>query len=221
MTYPPQQPSQYPQYPQQPQQPGQPYAPFPQQAAGYGYPQGGYPQAGYPQGGYPQGAPAMQQRPPLAGWWSRVAAQLIDGLLLGLIPFAFMIVGIIMVVMSYADCVDSTTNAVDSTCEPSTGAIGTGMALMVIGGLLGFGLGLWMLYRQGKTGQTVGKKMMNIAVVRERDGQPTGFGMAFVRNLAHILDSLPFNLGYLWPLWDDKNQTWADKMVGTVVIRTR
>jgi uncharacterized RDD family membrane protein YckC len=25
-------------------------------------------------------------------------------------------------------------------------------------------------------------------------------------------------LGYLWMLWDDKNQTWHDKVVNSVVI---
>ncbi|MBT2387573.1 RDD family protein [Streptomyces sp. ISL-11] len=213
MTYPPQQPPQYQQYPQQPpaQPYGQPYGQVPPQpGAGYGYPQGA-----------PQGY-AMQP-PPLAGWWSRVAATLLDSLIVGLIPIVCMVAGIGMVVMSFLDCADDDNYPYGSTttCEPSSGAIGGGMALIVIGGILGFALGMWLIHRQGKTGQTPGKKMMNISVVRERDGQPTGFGMAFVRNLAHFVDSICFNLGYLWPLWDDKKQTFADKMVGTVVIRTR
>jgi hypothetical protein len=39
--------------------------------------------------------------------------------------------------------------------------------------------------------------------------------------LAHILDSLPCYLGYLWPLWDAKRQTFADKVMGTVVIEQK
>jgi uncharacterized RDD family membrane protein YckC len=27
-----------------------------------------------------------------------------------------------------------------------------------------------------------------------------------------------FLLGYLWPLWDDKRQTFADKICSTVVL---
>ena len=27
-------------------------------------------------------------------------------------------------------------------------------------------------------------------------------------------------LGYLWMLWDGKNQTWHDKVAGTFVVRT-
>jgi hypothetical protein len=42
--------------------------------------------------------------------------------------------------------------------------------------------------------------------------------MSFVRYIAHVLDSIPCYLGYLWPLWDAKRQTFADKVIGTVVI---
>ncbi len=44
---------------------------------------------------------------------------------------------------------------------------------------------------------------------------------AFVRDLAHVLDSVACHLGWLWPLWDQKRQTFADKIVGTVVVRQR
>ncbi|HKR51832.1 MAG TPA: hypothetical protein VJT72_20070 [Pseudonocardiaceae bacterium] len=47
-------------------------------------------------------------------------------------------------------------------------------------------------------------------------GQPVGSGRALARQLCH---SLEFVIGYLQPLWDDKRQTFADKIVGTVVIR--
>ncbi len=39
-----------------------------------------------------------------------------------------------------------------------------------------------------------------------------------LRDLAHVLDSLPFYIGWLWPLWDTKRQTFADKVVKTVVV---
>ena len=73
-------------------------------------------------------------------------------------------------------------------------------------------------YLQGTTGQSIGKKVVGIKLVKESTGQPVGFGFAFARQLAHVLDSLPLYLGYLWPLWDDKRQTFADKIVRTVVV---
>jgi hypothetical protein len=42
--------------------------------------------------------------------------------------------------------------------------------------------------------------------------------MAFVRDLAHIVDSVICYVGFLFPLWDAKKQTLADKIVKTVVV---
>ena len=71
----------------------------------------------------------------------------------------------------------------------------------------------------GRTGYSIGKGALGIKLISERTGQPIGAGMAFVRYLAHIIDALPCYVGYLWPLWDGrKRQTFADKILGTVVI---
>ena len=45
-----------------------------------------------------------------------------------------------------------------------------------------------------------------------------GAGLCFVRQLAHIVDSLVCYLGWLWPLWDSRRQTLADKIMATVVV---
>ena len=37
-----------------------------------------------------------------------------------------------------------------------------------------------------------------------------------MRQIAHYVDQFVCYLGYLWPLWDDKRQTLADKIMGTV-----
>lgn len=93
--------------------------------------------------------------------------------------------------------------------------------LLAIGGLALVALAIWQLIREGRTGQTVGKQALGIRLVRESDGQPLGVGMAFVRRLAHFLDSLACYLGWLWPAWDAKRQTFADKVCGSIVIRTQ
>ena len=54
--------------------------------------------------------------------------------------------------------------------------------------------------------------------VREMDCRQ--WAAAFVRKLAHILDALPCYVGYLWPLFDAKKQTFADKVMNTVVVRS-
>ena len=45
-----------------------------------------------------------------------------------------------------------------------------------------------------------------------------GFGLSIVRQLAHIVDSLICYIGYLFPLWDAKRQTLADKIMTTVCL---
>lgn len=213
-------------YPPQPgygQQPGYPPPGYQQQ--GYpppGYPQPGYQYPGYQQPGYPQpGGPYNPYAPygggntafgPLAGWGPRVGATLLDGLIL--IPFE--IIAIIAIV--------ATTSS--GTYDPDTG-LTTGGGISAIGAVIialvyigAFAFGLYQLYRQGTTGQTIGKKVVGIRVIREADGRYTGFGMAFARSLAHILDAMACYIGFLWPLWDEKKQTFADKICSTVVVRS-
>ncbi|GHA14879.1 hypothetical protein GCM10010372_13190 [Streptomyces tauricus] len=197
-------------YGQQPPQGGQPYG-YPQQPQGqpgYGYPQqapqGVPPQAGY---GYPQqpgqqypGYPDPQQqmyggRPPYAHWGLRFLATLVDGLVL---------------LLAYVPAVIGAAMGSDSAAAGILGLI----SIVAI-----FGVAIWMLVQEGKTGQTVGKKALGIRLLREIDGQPMGVGMAFVRRLAHFLDSIACYLGWLWPLWDDKKQTFADKVCSSVVVK--
>jgi uncharacterized RDD family membrane protein YckC len=71
----------------------------------------------------------------------------------------------------------------------------------------------------GTSGQTPGKRMDRVKVLRERDGQVVGVGIGILRQFAHIIDSLACLLGWLWPLWDRKRQTFADKIVSTVAIK--
>lgn len=182
-------------YPQQPPaQPGygypqQPYAPYPPQQPAYG---GGYSQPG-----------AM---PAFAGWWSRVGATIVDGLII-FVPY--MVLAGIGAVMA-------------SNASPGEDA-GTGAALVfsILGFLTLVGITVWQLVQEGRTGQTIGKKALGIRLLREADGRPLGVGMAFVRRLAHFVDGLPLYLGYLWPIWDAKKQTFADKIVSSVVVKSR
>ena len=73
-------------------------------------------------------------------------------------------------------------------------------------------------YQGGTTGQSLGKKVLNLRLVSEETGQPIGMLMAFVRDICHIIDAVICYVGFLFPLWDAKRQTIADKIVKTVVI---
>jgi uncharacterized RDD family membrane protein YckC len=91
--------------------------------------------------------------------------------------------------------------------------------IIVLGILIALGINIynrWIL--AGRTGQSWGKKALNIKLVSESTGQPIGGGMAFARDIVHIIDGIPCYIGYLWPLWDAKRQTFADKILSTVVV---
>ncbi|AZK96050.1 MULTISPECIES: RDD family protein [Streptomyces] len=176
---------------------------------GYGYPQQGQPQYGQqpydqPQYGYPQppttpvqpyggypGDTGYGGMPEFAHWGLRLGATLIDGLISSVPYFILNTIAI----------------ATDS------------MALLMASFVVAIGLFVWLRVQEGSTGQTPGKKALGIKVLRQSDGATIGFGMSFVRQLAHILDAIPCYLGYLWPLWDEKKQTFADKVCATVVIK--
>ena len=73
-------------------------------------------------------------------------------------------------------------------------------------------------YRQGKTGQSIGKSVLKFKVISEKTWQPIGFWRSFLRQIAHYVDQLICYIGYLFPLWDDKRQTIADKIMSTVCV---
>jgi uncharacterized RDD family membrane protein YckC len=109
--------------------------------------------------------------------------------------------------------------------EPDNGAVprqfGTAATTAVVGGVLALLALGWTLFnrwlRGGHTGQSLGKRVLRIRLVSENTAAPIGAFQAFVRDLVHILDALTC-VGYLWPLWDERRQTFADMLMNTVVI---
>jgi uncharacterized RDD family membrane protein YckC len=187
--------------PQDPNQPG--YGQQPPQPP-YGQPYGTPAQAGYgqpapPPGGYVPDQAGYYMGRTLANWPQRVGAYLIDYLIAA--------VPIFLAVLLFSGN--------DPGQAPNAGAGVVAFLLYLVG------FGIWIYNRaiqQGRTGQSWGKQVLNLRLVRMADGQPMGGGMAFVRDLAHILDALPCYIGYLFPLWDARRQTFADKIMSTVVL---
>lgn len=212
------QPPQYPSYPG-PEQPAtpppagdQPPPPPP----GYQPP----PPAGYqpppPPGGYqPPQHPQGSQFGEYASWWSRVGAQLLDGL----ISFALIIVPLIAgAIIAFRNAeTDPITDEITGGVEPA------GILLMVFAVLLYIGFDIWNRgIRVGTRGQSLGKQIVGIRVAKDVDGQLLGAGGGFLRWLMTFvlgLVSCVALLDVLWPLWDDKKQTLHDKVVGSIALR--
>jgi uncharacterized RDD family membrane protein YckC len=111
----------------------------------------------------------------------------------------------------------------DGTVTTQTsGTPAAAWALILVGTVTGLVFLVWNVgIRQGRTGASVGKSVLAVRLVNS-DLQPIGTGSAILRQLLHILDGLPFiclPLGYLWPLWDERKQTFADKIVKSFVIQ--
>nr|WP_102145202.1 RDD family protein [Mycobacterium sp. QGD 101] len=73
-------------------------------------------------------------------------------------------------------------------------------------------------YRQGRTGSSVGKSVLKFKVVGEKTWEPIGFENSLVRQVVHFFIDTAFYIGFLWPLWDSKRQTFADKIMDTVCV---
>jgi RDD family len=95
---------------------------------------------------------------------------------------------------------------------------GVGAVIGVVLLLAAIAFSGWQLWHQGRTGQTIGKSQVGIFLVGEADLAPIGPRRAFLRQLAHAIDATLFGVGYLWPVWDAKHQTFADQLFATVVI---
>jgi uncharacterized RDD family membrane protein YckC len=219
-------------------QPPRPPGGYPPPPPGGGYhpppPQGGYPPPppprGYPpppqQGGYPPppaGAPGYP--PPAPGpalpkeaytpWFTRVLGYVID-----VLPAA-VVIGIGSGIAFGTADNQCTSNGGESDygvyCTSNMTAFG--MIVYILAYALVFAYWIWNWgYRQGITGQSIGKSVMKFKVISEKTGQPIGFGLSIVRQLAHIIDGAICYIGFLFPLWDAKRQTLADKIMSTICV---
>jgi uncharacterized RDD family membrane protein YckC len=100
--------------------------------------------------------------------------------------------------------------------KPSGAMLAAAIALGVLGYLF---VAFIYVRALGKTGQTWGCRIVGIKVIGETTGEPIGFGRALGRQLfASLISGQVLYLGYLWMLWDDKKQTWQDKVVNSVVV---
>jgi uncharacterized RDD family membrane protein YckC len=156
--------------------------------------------------------PATMPQVGLAHWGQRVLVSLLDGLYL-LVFSIPAIIGFGMAVAGYPDT-DSRGNDIPGTGDSTT--TNTGLVIGGLGLLVVLGAYIWNRYVRDGRGQSFGRRRLGLWLLSDSTGQPIGGGMAFVRDIAHFLDSW-FYLGYLWPLWDRKRQTFADKVCGTIV----
>jgi len=174
------------------------YAPPP---SGAGFPEppgpGAYPPpgAGYtdPNAAYgypPAPMPPMGGAGALADWPKRALGGLVD----------YVAAGVVL----------SIVGGVLSNISSSLGSI--------VNAVLGIAWMCYLGYKSGTTGVTFGRSLAKTKLISAETGQPIGVTNGIIRQFAHIIDSIICYIGRLFPLWDAKKQTIADKVMKTVVI---
>lgn len=140
-----------------------------------------------------------QEQVVYAGFWRRLGAILVDGLILLSVSF----------IMSVFFGGVSTTSS-------SVGYGLTGIPALIFNGLVIF----YYVFFVGKFGQTLGKMALKIKIVKIGTNEAPGYLKAFLREfVGRLLSFLVLFIGYFWMLWDPQKQTWHDKIAGTVVVK--
>jgi len=99
-----------------------------------------------------------------------------------------------------------------------------GIAILIVSPIVILGFSFWnSVFRQGKTGQTIGKRLLSTKLISTEDGMSVGVGPAFLRLLvAWALNAFTggifFIVDFLFPLFDKQGQRVVDKMLKTQVI---
>ena len=151
-------------------------------------------------------AAAFQPAVEYAGFWLRLVAAVIDGILLQIvvIPLSFLL-GIVIGITGTA-----------------AGMAEAGVRLM--GAFGGFVLGtgaswLYSAYLESSSRQaTVGKMALSLRVT-DLQGRRISFGRATGRHFAKYLSALTLLVGYIMAGFTEKKQALHDMVAGTLVVR--
>jgi len=139
------------------------------------------------------------------GFWIRFSAFIIDNIVLYILAFILSVVGIIALGLGSSGLEELGEEEIYSLILP----------LYIFNTILTIA---YYTYFHGSTGQTPGKMLCKLKVVRVNGGL-LGYGKAFLRWVGYVLSGFIFCLGFLWAGWDKNKQAWHDKIVGTYVIR--
>jgi uncharacterized RDD family membrane protein YckC len=153
---------------------------------------------------------------PFAGFWERVGAYLIDGLILG-IPFGALAIVLVLTFGGFSVLLHR------RSADPDAAAAVAGPAVMLFFlAMMGFLVVQWLYFAGMESSErqaTFGKSVMSLRVANY-DGQRISFGHATGRFFAKIVSGMvPFAIGYIMAAFTEKKQALHDFIAGTVVLR--
>jgi len=142
------------------------------------------------------------------GFWIRCAASMIDGVVIWVIDCILLLIGLVAFGLGPSGL---------QSLEEGMNDLRLVLSYYVCGVVINI---FYYSYFHGSTGQTPGKMVCKLRVVRVT-GEPLGYSKAFLRWLCYMVSAIPLFLGYVWVAWDTHKQAWHDKIAGTCVIRLR
>jgi uncharacterized RDD family membrane protein YckC len=146
-----------------------------------------------------------------AGFWTRVGAQVIDQIVVG-VPFQ-LVVGAFIVYTP--PTVKTTTDAAGNQHIHWGGDWGT-FGLVLLASWL-----ITLIYTSvlisSPRQATVGKMVLGV-VVTDEQGDRVSLARAAGRYVANILNALTLGIGYLMVIWTPRKQALHDRIAGTVVV---
>ena len=146
-----------------------------------------------PYGGQPPVAYAPQAN--YGGFWIRVVAYIIDGIIVG-------IAGTIVDVIFRANPNDPS----------SSGYAIANLINFAIG--IAYFVGFWSAWSA-----TPGQRILRLRVLDANTLQPISTGKAVLRYIGLIVSFLVCFIGVIWVAFDSRKQGWMDKIAGTVVLQ--
>lgn len=153
------------------------------------------------------------QPPTIASIGKRIAAALIDGVILLVI---FVILGSFFG-ERYSTVTTTTTTTSDTTVTTHDFTTSTGFHLTGIPALV-FMIGWFFLipFSEGHTGQTLGKRALGIRILKQ-NGDPANIGLSIARHLFDGIDSI-FLIGLIIASTSKERRRIGDLVAGTVVV---
>lgn len=104
------------------------------------------------------------------------------------------------------------------TAASRRSVVGSNTDLLIVAGLTLLLFVLNFVVLAGIGSQTAGMRILGIYIARV-DGQPFTMKLALLRHLiGYPLSTAALFLGFLWMLWDPRQQGWHDKLARTVVV---
>jgi uncharacterized RDD family membrane protein YckC len=152
---------------------------------------------GLRESGSAEGSTRVGEALDYAGFWIRVVAAVIDGVLVGIVQGAAFFTAYAAGFFEMSPRLVGPLYVLVSQLVPA--------AIVTL---------FW-----SKWGATPGKMAVGAGVVDAYTGGRPSVRQFLERYFAYYISYLPFGLGCFWVAWDRRKQGWHDKLAGTVVVR--